>query len=404
MKNDREILEGVAIIIDDEIGNSKSIDKLISDIEKRCIPCVKYKEIPDEKVIKHFHGISFVIIDWNFIAGETYSQLQGVKVGGQLQKQQIVSNIEFIKKVKKHSFSPVFIFTNEDIDEVKSHLKSKHILFDNKPNFLFVKDKSYFNKHDLFDTINEWVNTSPSIYVLNEWEKEYSKSKNSLFGEFYEMNPSWPKILWDTSDSDGVNPSHHLGNIISRNLITRMSPFDFDPKILNNTKKNPNPEEMRKVLQGEKFVLKNKLHDTSIATGDVFKINRKYYINIRPDCDNIPNRSGDEDSIDDVCLYLLKGTQLSVNKESELFNKERGNFPERSDETVIFCMYNSRTIVFKFKTLKQDKWVNIKEKRIGRLLPPYITRIQQRYSHYLQREGLSKVPAHAIQEPTNKSD
>jgi len=36
------------------------------------------------------------------------------------------------------------------------------------------------------------------------------------------------------------------------------------------------------------------------------------------------------------------------------------------------------------------------EHRIGRLLPPYLTRLQQRYSAYLQRPGLSRIPRAAL--------
>ena len=42
------------------------------------------------------------------------------------------------------------------------------------------------------------------------------------------------------------------------------------------------------------------------------------------------------------------------------------------------------------------QWNNIKDNRIGRLLPPYITRVQQKYAHYLQRQGLPRIPKQAI--------
>ena len=45
-------------------------------------------------------------------------------------------------------------------------------------------------------------------------------------------------------------------------------------------------------------------------------------------------------------------------------------------------------------TLRIDvPWVqSLKEKRIGRLLPPYITRVQQKCSQYIVREGIMPVP------------
>lgn len=30
--------------------------------------------------------------------------------------------------------------------------------------------------------------------------------------------------------------------------------------------------------------------------------------------------------------------------------------------------------------------------RVGRLLPPFVTRVQQRYASYLQRPGMPRIP------------
>ena len=38
------------------------------------------------------------------------------------------------------------------------------------------------------------------------------------------------------------------------------------------------------------------------------------------------------------------------------------------------------------------KFREIKDKRIGRVLPPYITRIQQKCSQYIVREGTMPIP------------
>ncbi len=38
------------------------------------------------------------------------------------------------------------------------------------------------------------------------------------------------------------------------------------------------------------------------------------------------------------------------------------------------------------------KFKELKDKRIGRILPPYITRIQQKCSQYIVREGTMPIP------------
>ena len=55
-----ELFNGIAIIIDDEIGvKDKRINNIIKQIEKKNIPCVMYKELPNSEIINHFQGINF---------------------------------------------------------------------------------------------------------------------------------------------------------------------------------------------------------------------------------------------------------------------------------------------------------------------------------------------------------
>ena len=62
------------------------------------------------------------------------------------------------------------------------------------------------------------------------------------------------------------------------------------------------------MLEGERYLIKEGLHDDSICAGDIFNINDKIYINIRPDCDCIPDRNVTDSVAGDVELYLLRGT------------------------------------------------------------------------------------------------
>lgn len=56
---------GIAVVIDDEIGERDAkINNLVSQIKKQKIPCLTYKELPEETHINHFQGISFLLLDW----------------------------------------------------------------------------------------------------------------------------------------------------------------------------------------------------------------------------------------------------------------------------------------------------------------------------------------------------
>jgi hypothetical protein len=181
--------------------------------------------------------------------------------------------------------------------------------------------------------------------------------------------------------------------LIYKNLIARTNPPAFDEKILNKNIKNIPKEDLRKVLECERFLKNDKLSD-SPATGDVFKENKNYYINIRPDCDIL--RKGDE-----VSLYCLKGEvvkeqNINAKKKSKIIF-HNGEFIEKNYHVYISFIDDGKIVEFKFnKDIVQYNWKEIKDKRIGRLLPPYITRLQQKYSFYLQRQGLPAIPEKAI--------
>jgi hypothetical protein len=178
-----------------------------------------------------------------------------------------------------------------------------------------------------------------------------------------------------------------------------MTPFQFDFSIFE-----PALEELKhdkesyqkillKVLEGERFLPKARLHTDSIAPGDIFENNGDLFINIRPDCDCLVRDGGSADAID---LYLLKGRRLTGAKIAEFYRETYGLLFEQDNEAIIFDLVAERSFVFQFKLLTIEPWGNWKAKRIGRLLPPFLTRFQQRYAAYLQRPGLSRIPPEAI--------
>ena len=149
--------------------------------------------------------------------------------------------------------------------------------------------------------------------------------------------------------------------------------------------------DIRTVLSGARCLPKNLLQTQDVAPGDLFLLDGKLFINIRPACDCIKRPPDDE-----IMLYLLQGSQLSLSKEKSYFNHEYGHFNELECQAIVFALYNGKSYDFRFKNLKIQPWSEIDDKRIGRLLPPYITRIQQRYAAYLHREGLPRIPSEAL--------
>ena len=155
--------------------------------------------------------------------------------------------------------------------------------------------------------------------------------------------------------------------------------------------------ELRTVLEGERFL--KKIDPSHIGTGDVFKETVRtgadekalYYINIKAQCDLQRDT--------DPSLYLIVGQELiqKANGKIDNIHFSKGEFIEKSNHSVVAFIDGGKIVEFSFNMdLTIKKWSEYKEKRIGRLLPPYITRIQQRYALYLQRQGLPSIPNKAV--------
>lgn len=396
------LFNGVAVVIDDEISESTAnINRIVSQIETKSIPVLKYNSLPEDGIINHFKNISFLLLDWRLIDDSELKKAlkDGGRIPDALRHDLDNRNIQFIKELNKNGFFPIFIFTNEDTSYIKNKLIDSEIMLKERPSNIFIKSKNDLKeKGALLNVINEWLQNNPSIYVLKTWEKEYQCSKTRMFNELQKYSPVWPKILWENYISDNTDPSLELGEFITNNLHTRMIPLKFSDDILKTSQGEIDQNELKLVIEGTTF-LSNL--SSNIAPGDIFRKSDNYYINIRAACDVIPARGDSPTSLDDVELYLIKGSRLSNTQAKKAYRKEYGNFFEIDSQSIVFPIDNGKIIDFRFRNLEIKKWSEVKNNRIGRLLPPYINRIQQRYSLYMQRQGLPRIPDRAILDGEN---
>jgi hypothetical protein len=397
------LFHGIAVVIDDEINVVGSgILELKSQIEAAGCHVLPMSKLPESTSIANFREVAFFILDWNMYG-------QSLKVGADeapvaapsgLKRQNAQRAIEFLKKLNEVCVAPVFVFTNEDVAEIEEEL-SKHseLHSEGDPSHILVKRKADVKEAGIFQVLSNWMKNAPSVYVLKKWERAYASAKNELFRDFYAKSVHWPLVMWNTYKEDNVPPSPELGNLIGRNLLSRMTPFDFDLGPFEGAFKALAADESKsrdaviKVLEGERFLPKNRLHGDTIAPGDVFKRGGDFYVNIRPDCDCIA-RDGTMQA--EVKAYLLKGSKITNAKVHERLLSKYGTISETDTECVVFGMTGGATVSFQFATLLVEESGGWMASRIGRLLPPYLTRLQQRYSAYLQRPGLSRIPKAAL--------
>jgi hypothetical protein len=406
---DAKLFHGIAVVIDDEINEPTSeIAAIRAHIEKGGCPVVASETIPDRAGLEGYRGASFFVVDWNMygaaLAGP--SGFPEATPTAELRKKNAADVIGFLQELKKVRFAPVFLFTQQSIiDDVKHELRKNPDLYDSEGrSHIFVRSKAEVLEKGVFVVLSEYLSQTPSAYVLKCWEREYERAKGELFLDFYGKSVFWPVFLWNTFEEDGLNPSVELGELIGRNLLSRMTPFDFDLRSLSQALKAlvGNEENYRQmllqVLEGERFVSRDQLHPGSISAGDIFKFHGDYFINIRPDCDCVARDGTQQDSVD---LYLLEGSKLTPGQIK--YDERHGLIQEKDTECIIFPMYGGVCVSFQFKNLHLKPWGEWKQRRIGRLLPPFLTRLQQRYSAYLQRPGLTRVPKQAVRLAENAS-
>jgi hypothetical protein len=359
-------------------------------------------KLPESASIANLREVAFFVLDWN-LYGQSLKVAEGeapVAAPAGLKKENARQAIEFLKRLKGVCVAPVFVFTNEDVADVEEQIKKHPELHTaGDPSHILVKSKGDVKDAGIFEVLSTWMKQAPSVYVLKKWERAYASAKNELFHDFYAKSVHWPLVLWSTYKEDHVPPSAELGNLIGRNLLSRMIPFDFDLTSFDAAFKalekdgSKNHDAVIKVLEGERFLPKNRLHGDVLAPGDIFKKGGNFYANIRPDCDCIA-REGEVQA--EIKAYLLKGSKITNAKIVERLNPKYGNISESDTESVIFGMTAGTTVSFQFGELLVEASGGWMGHRIGRLLPPYLTRLQQRYSAYLQRPGLSRIPKAAL--------
>ncbi|AMP06516.1 hypothetical protein [Collimonas pratensis] len=408
MHNLSSLFHGITVLIDDEVADpNSSISKLADQIEAENCHVIRIPKLPTDAQLDSLTEAAFFILDWNLyniaVDAELADEMSGIKLPEGLSKEHIQENIAFIKKIRERRFTPIFIFTNEDIDTVKRVLEKNKLYLNGPSDHIFVQKKRTVIESGVFHILSEWLKTHPSAYVLKRWEAAYMKTRNAFFVDFYSFSRLWPVVLWKTYTADGVSEAAELTNVIGRNILSRLAPVQFSSEILASAahfdalKTEVSSKEVRDVLEGERFIRNDRLQ-ADVSVGDIFKYKQKYFINVRPECDCVAR---DGESADSIELYLVRGDAIPEDKLHDSYASEFGNFKETDTTSVVFAMGNGVTVRFQFKALKIASWGEWKGRRIGRLIPPYSTKVQQRFAAFIQRIGLGRIPEHAINFPTN---
>ncbi len=438
----KSLFKGIAVIIDNEIYKEDSaIKEIRSRLEQNNIPVVTYEDIPDTNVIPSFSNAAFVILDWDYFnSSDLYDSDTGerVLIPDSVRQEKRNQVLLFIDMILNKIFVPVFVFTAVNPETVIEALDERHLWQHEKPNRIFVKQKiEISNETDLFNSIEAWVRQMPSVYVLKEWEKVFGTTKTNMFNELCNYSPNWVTIIWDMLKNDSIECAFELGSFITKNLINRINQYYFEEQYLHS-EFTPQNHELKQLIERERYLEYN-IQPEQAYVGDLFEEtnngSRKYYLNIRAQCDL--SRKGDQ-----ADLYLIKGKELSeeeiikndivitsqgvlrfedgveyslediarmcdaaqgeeiedlktLNSKFQDFRNRvffnQGEILEKKTEAIIAYIGGGKIIKFRLDVCVK-KFRDFKDKRIGRILPPHIGRIQQKCAQYMIREGTMPIP------------
>ena len=399
----KKLMSGMAVVIDDALdpGGLGEADGVVDDINDIVAlfetewrtPFYRSGQMPPEDVWDNLlTSASFVLLDWKLWQG----------TARELERHGIAKNLAFLTRAKDYSV-PVLIFTNEDPEDIAYKLEQIYEGESLKRSFVFVQPK-----HELLangslnlDHVRDWVMGNASVYVLKKWDQLFRAARRTLFSAMYTGSPDWPRVFWRSYEEDDVDPGLALTEMINDSLRGRMQANAFDEGLPNTTAVMPREvpmEQLRALIAATCFV--DGLGDSEPRCGDLFKHRGKYLLNIRPDCDCIVRDNG---NVDDVQLYCIEGTKLSDRKLEEKYDRNLGHLIEGIGDAIAFSLVDGRSIWFAFRKLRVMNYGELKNGREGRLLHPYLTRIQQRYALFLQRQGLPRIPADAVVRETAAS-
>ena len=433
-----ELMKGVGVIIDDDIDKNDTLAYTFKEsLIESGIPVVLFNKIPKESVIDSLGNVSFIVLDWEF--AQSSDVTEGIVLGEELSKDKKFTILHFLKSLISKVFVPIFIITEQNFGDVTHQLTEAELYSNEKPNRIMLKQKVEVDSYSsLLSAVEEWLENTPSAHVLKLWETEAVNAKNQMFLDLFDASPYWVNVILKTlnDDAKGIpnTVNHEFGLVLNNNFVCRMNLCEFD-SLIDKNKHDSDADEIRRVLQGERYISYNNGNTpTTPFLGDVFMKNVNesgdYLLNIRAQC-NLMREPDPE-------LYLIKGSGLDKTKivrqsirlrsnnildingqsfnlenlidcdtkQKEAFNNKayelkslyafsQGEILEKRKESIVTCICDLPVIRFdycSFKVNTMQDLLNQGYERIGRLLPPYITRIQQGFSSYMIREGVMSTP------------
>ena len=388
--------KSTALIVDDEVNNqSTKIYKIRKIFEDKCISFVTYSDIPPRRVWESFGSLSFLIIDWNLGSSEDVS---GVSIGSELIRQRENDILDFVEYVTTHYFMPVFLFTQENLTPIKDRILERDALKKAfKKGQVVIRAKSGLNAENIEKLVVNWCKKNPAAYTLKSIDHALIVARNNLLSTLNSYDEEWPLVVYQTILSDAsVGADEEFSEFLFNALNSRVTPVIFNREILSRGIKKRNKTQLIELYGSTKVFEYQEPQPPAPQTGDIYVYSAdgssegmEFIVNITAGCDLRKQK-----------MLFLKGYPCEIGEKNY---DETYGILEKAVSAYIPSFYGHACVEFKFgsyfvEKVKRDYHVlkcgnNKREyKRIGRLAHPYITTLQEKFSHYICRHGSIRHP------------
>lgn len=371
------LLKGTAVVIDDEIKQPQSqIKQIIAELEKEGLLFVELTDIKDD--ITAFSNISFIILDWKL---ENSTLALPHTTGSELAKFYRQRVIDFIKSIADNYYVPILIFSSENVELIRNELmNNQNLEYALKSGRISVYNKSDLLSKNVIKQLNKWLKLNQSAHLFKHLESLINKAEHKFFNEFDLCNPKWPNFVYNMIAKDSpADINGEFQEFLLTSFSSRIQVEEFKTKYLK--KCSLKRDEILKIYSSIKYVAYDSNLPDGAYCGDIYfgtdndSKEETYYINITAPCDIRKNQ-----------FLLLKGTACATKKFDKI---------DKISEHTVFQINNQDSIIFSFNKFSRHKAKSINEisinnasfRRIGRLLHPYVTNLQDRFSRFLIRRG-----------------
>ncbi len=392
---DKLFFSKLIVIIDDELYiKNSSIETIMKDIETNGACVAKYETIPDRICWDSFSQASCIILDWDIKTKEQADLPEGVQVGSTYNQNNKDMVVSFIKYILTSYFVPVFIFSQENTDEIKSQLNMAPEVADalNRTQ-LTVKSKQELTLDGIKKYFSDWLKSNNSVLTIKKFDDEICRAKNQFYMDMNVIDSNWVDIAVSTIKLDASNDYNlELNELLMQLLQGRFNTIDFTDLSFSNVS-DISQDTIKKLYNSIKYrEYKNKPKNKKEYTGDVYikkcendSDEKEYLINITAECDL--RHKG--------CLLIpcKKPSDYPNRKNNMIIDKTNEyNIPIFLNESIMNCSFLTYYRINKVNNFNLLEIDGNKYERIGRLLKPYITILIKRFSNYLSRQGMLAHP------------